>query len=349
MRKESVENHMGTSKNKPTKIIDSAQLENVPCPLACPENDEIVLRGRDELYSMPGEFTVVKCRSCELMRTNPRPTADSIGSYYPDNYGPYRETQVEPPNQSRAGRIRSFFRPLVRWIFDTKSEFLPGLQPGRLLEIGCASGSFLHRMAARGWQVEGIEFSEKAASAARGLGHQVHIGSVEDAPIPSSSFDLIVGWMVLEHLHKPVDSLKKLSEWANPNAWLVLSVPNANAWEFRVFKDKWYALHLPNHLYHFTPQTLEKILGAGGWELEKIHHQRSATNLIVSTAYLAESKGWRRLGNWLRDPLASGGKWFYILFPIAWFLGVCQQSGRMTVWARKRSAAVLPSPLVRPL
>lgn len=322
--------------------MTSVQLENVPCPLDCPENDEVVLTGHDELHAMPGEFTVVKCLTCGLMRTNPRPTPESIGRYYPDNYGPYSGTQVEPQHSNRTSGIKNFLRPLVRRVFDTKSEALPALRPGRLLEIGCASGSFLHKMAARGWQVEGIEFSEKAAKAARALGYPVHNGPLENAPAPIRSFDLIVGWMVLEHLHNPVGSLKKLHEWANPGAWLALSVPNAQALEFKFFRDKWYALHLPNHLYHFTLRNLVKVLDAGGWTLEKVHHQRSPNNLIASTAYLVESKGWHRLGSWLRNHLAGGGKWFYMLFPVGWMLSVFGQTGRVTIWARKR-AALLPS------
>ena len=80
-------------------------------------------------------------------------------------------------------------------------------------------------MAAQGWHVEGIEFSEKAAQAASRLGYKVHTGSLESAPAPAHPIDLIVGWMVLEHLHDPIGCLKKLNEWASQDAWLVLSVP----------------------------------------------------------------------------------------------------------------------------
>ena len=190
-------------------------------------------------------------------------------------------------------------------------------------------------MADAGWHVQGIEFSESAATAARELGYQVHTGSLENAPAPANRPDLIVGWMVLEHLHNPVSSLNKLYEWSNPGAWLALSVPNSNALEFRIFKDKWYALQLPTHLYHFTPETLAKILKSAGWSLEKVLHQRSVTNLTISTAYVVESKGWTRLGKWLRDFGGRGGMWFYILFPFAWILGVFGQTGRMTVWASR--------------
>ena len=321
-------------------MINLPLFEDVSCPLGCPESDEVVLTGQDRIHNLPGEFTIVKCHTCGLMRTNPRPTPDAIGFYYPDNYGPYLGTQVRQTKTTSG--IKKLIRPFAKWFFNNKSQELPAMAPTRMLEIGCASGAFLHQMADQGWQVEGIEFSEKAAQAASQLGYKVHAGPLEIAPAPEHLLDLVVGWMVLEHLHDPVGCLKKLHEWSSQDAWLVLSVPNANSFEFQIFKDKWYALHLPNHLYHFTPRSLAQVLKAGGWSLEKVHHQQSIINLIESTAYVVESKGWIRLSKWLHDFVMRGGKWLDLLFPIAWVLSVFGQTGRMTVWARKNEESALP-------
>jgi len=309
-------------------------VEDVTCPLGCGESDEIVLTGCDLLHDLPGEFIVVKCRACGLMRTNPRPTSNTIGFYYPDNYGPYLGTQVPQAKSKRTSGIKTLLKPLMNRVFSFNTQRLPSLAPGRLLELGCASGSYLHQMAGQGWQVRGIEFSEKAAQAAAQLGYHVHAGQLETAPNPDQLFDLIVGWMVLEHLHDPLGCLKKLRQWAKPGAWLVLSVPNAGSLEFRLFKEKWYALQLPTHLHHFTPATIEEILAVSGWKLEKIHHQRVLSNLVASTGYVLRDKGFARLGRTLIDFPERGGWMVYALYPLAWLLSVFGQTGRMTVWAR---------------
>lgn len=312
-------------------MINSIQLEDVSCPLGCPRSDKVVLTGRDLLQDLPGEFNVVKCCDCGLMRTNPRPTPEAIGFYYPDNYGPYLGTRVQA---SSASHIKKLLKPLVKRIFNFNTAILPPLTPGRLLEVGCASGAFLHEMAGQGWQVEGIEFSEKVAQAAAQLGYHVHAGPLETAPKPDEPFDLFVGWMVLEHLHDPIGGLQKLREWAKPGAWLVLSVPNSGSLEFLLFKDKWYALHLPNHLHHFTPETLGRVLQAGGWALEKVHHQRVLINLIASIGYVLRDKGYTRSGQKLISIPERSGVWSYALYPLAWLLGALGQTGCMTVWAK---------------
>lgn len=311
------------------------QLEDVQCPLGCPKNDEVVLHGHDLLHGLPGEFTVVKCRTCGLMRTNPRPTPGTMGFYYPDDYGPYVGTRVQQTSPKRPSRIKKLLKPAIKWFIEFNTNTIPQLPAGRLLEVGCASGAYLHYMSGQGWKVEGIEFSAKAAQSAAQLGYSVHAGSLESAPKPQQPFDLIVGWMVLEHLHDPIGGLRKLSEWAKPGAWLVLSVPNSASLEFRIFKDKLYALHLPNHLYHFTPETLGRVLAAGGWTLEKVHQQRILSNLIGSLGYVLRDKGFTGLGKKLIDFPERSGYWIYALYPLAWLFGAFGQTGRMTVWARK--------------
>lgn len=225
---------------------------------------------------------------------------------------------------------------LVQAVFDFYGEKFPRLPPGNLLEIGCASGSFLHRMAAKGWHVEGVEFSQQAAEAASQLGYKVYCGSLETAPITEAHYDLMVGWMVLEHLHDPVRCLQKLRRAARPGAWLALSVPNAGSIEFRLFKTRWYALQLPTHLYHYTPRTLANILDKSGWTIQKVYHQRSVGNFIASLGYVLRDRGLHKIGNRFVDFAERGGRGNYLLFPVAFLLSALGQTGRMTVWARAR-------------
>lgn len=311
------------------------QLENAACPLGCPPADETILVGRDRLHNLPGEFTVVKCRICGLMRTDPRPTAETIGYYYPDNYGPHIGTRV--PHRRVEYSLMPLWKRLLKRIFQFNTQCLTPLPPGRMLEIGCASGAFLHRMACQGWEVEGVEPSEDAANSARSLGYSVYTGRIENAPDPNHFYDLVVGWMVLEHIHDPLLVLKKLHSWVKPSGWLAISVPNVAALEFHLFKDAWYALHLPAHLYHYTPRTLEMILTHAGWRVERVFHQRVLTNLAASLGYFLQDKNPQsKLAGYLVDFPSHGVAVNVLLYPLAYILSLFGQTGRMTVWAKRR-------------
>jgi SAM-dependent methyltransferase len=193
-------------------------------------------------------------------------------------------------------------------------------------------------MACQGWKVEGIELSEAAAESARLFGNSVYTGSIESAPDPNHLYDLVVGWMVLEHVYDPLAALKKLHGWTKPGGWLAISMPNADTLEFHLFKDAWYALQLPTHLYHYTPRTLEMLLARAGWEMVTVFHQRILTNLVASLGHwLQDKKPMSRLPVYLINFPGSGVVGNLLLYPIAYVLSLFGQTGRMTVWAKKNN------------
>ena len=307
--------------------MESVRLEDGCCPLGCPRSDEVVVTGRDLLHDLPGEFTVVKCRKCGLMRTNPRPTRETIGAYYPSDYGPYQDT--DPPIVPQGVGLKRWLKHILG--FEIRA--IPPTPVGRLLEIGCANGAYMEQMCHAGWSVEGIEFSETATQQARARGFSVQAATVETAQAPAQPVDIVAAWMVLEHLHEPVSALRKVRNWVKPDGYLIASVPDAGALERRVFGNRWYALQLPNHLYHFTPRSLERVLNCAGWKLERVRWQRNCNNLLWSIEYLARDKAWGRTANivrWLRT--SNGAAKFRIL--LRWILGMTRQSGRMEIWAR---------------
>jgi 2-polyprenyl-3-methyl-5-hydroxy-6-metoxy-1,4-benzoquinol methylase len=309
-----------------------AALEDLPCPMGCSCGDDTILTDRDRTYNQPGQFTVVRCRQCRLMRTNPRPTAEGILHYYPNEYAAYRDvpSSAELPVPSAA----LWKRAIRRLLKVPDSRVLPPLPPGSLLEIGCASGQFLRMMAARGWQVQGWELSERAASLARSQGFDVHIGNLESAEEPAASYDLIVGWHVFEHLHQPAAVLRKLRQWSRPGGWLALSMPDASSWEFSFFRERWYGLQLPNHLFHYTPCTLNQLLARSGWRADRYFWHANAGNLLQSLRYCSADRGWNRIADLLSD-VAQGRRFHYPNRLLAKLLGWMRASGRMTVWAQR--------------
>ena len=260
-----------------------------------------------------------------------------MGFYYPNEYGPHQAFHAEAGGR---GDDRPQWRRAVSslaWrLADSRAESLPPIGPGRLLEVGCASGSFLDRMARLGWSVEGIEFSEKAAARARQLGHPIFCGRLEEAAAPTEPFDIAVGWMVLEHLHAPLASVVKLRSWVRPGGWLALSVPDTSSLGLSVFRSAWYPLDLPRHLYHFSRRSLRLLLERGGWTVRRFIAQRTTMDFVASAGYVLKDAGVTpRLADWLKNAPERGGRLPLLLFPLAYLLGLLRQSGRMTVWAQR--------------
>ena len=109
--------------------MSDVALEDLGCPLDCPRSDETILTGRDLINGLPGTFTIVRCRTCGLMRTNPRPTPDSMGFFFPDDYGPYLGTQVQTTAPRR--KLFASLRKAARKLPDRRSATGHALGQGR--------------------------------------------------------------------------------------------------------------------------------------------------------------------------------------------------------------------------
>jgi 2-polyprenyl-3-methyl-5-hydroxy-6-metoxy-1,4-benzoquinol methylase len=200
---------------------------------------------------------IVQCHKCGLVRTNPRDDDQTLEKIYAS----LEDFVYEQEEQNRRSTTKDHFALVQKYS-----------QGGaRLLDIGCSTGIFLQIAASRGWQISGLEPSSWAVERARERcpeGRIIH-GSLEKADLPQSSFDVITLWDVLEHVPSPKESLHKITEWLVPGGWLFLNVPNIDSFMARLTGHHWPLL-LREHLWYFSPATIEALLNLTGFELVKV-------------------------------------------------------------------------------
>lgn len=97
---------------------------------------------------------------------------------------------------------------------------------GRLFEVGCGAGTFL-RMAREHFEVAGMDQSSYAIRNSR-LPSDCHVtlGDIERAALEPENYDVVVAFNVLEHLHKPAATIRKIFRALRPGGFLFGSVPN---------------------------------------------------------------------------------------------------------------------------
>lgn len=272
-------------------------LDDVDCPSCGSREFSKEFVAPDWLYNTPGFWTVIRCGACGLRRTNPRPKKETLGAYYPDSYAPYcakttgRQVQGGIKARLREQTLRQhfgYFRdslPSSRvWRLLTLpfvGIFRVGLLPAlpedprhrRVLEIGCAHGERLDYLKHLGWDVHGVEFSDLAATKARARGIACETAFIEDCDFPEASYDAIIMSMVLEHLGNPAAALAQVSSWLRPGGVLLLSVPDFNGVESKIFGQYAYTLQVPTHLTHFDRRTIMAMLERAGFETIRIYSQ----------------------------------------------------------------------------
>ncbi|MBI5233912.1 MAG: class I SAM-dependent methyltransferase [Deltaproteobacteria bacterium] len=151
--------------------------------------------------------------------------------------------------------------------------------PGRLLDVGCATGSFISIAKEKGWTVSGAEISDYAASVARQrTGIEVHDGLLKDSPWPGVFFDAVTMWDVVEHLNDPLGELRNIRRLLKDNGFLLLNTPNEASLMRRIaralyslsrgiIKSPIERLYHNFHLYYFDDKTAAMLLEKAGFSI----------------------------------------------------------------------------------
>ena len=233
----------------------ACEFETVYCELCHSSTYEELCTTRDYRHQIPGTFHIVRCADCGLTFLNPRPTQESIGSFYPDDYSPYAETELTPE------RCRYFCESIE--MIQAEVGSIEGKQ---ILDVGCATGAFLHLLRNAGATVRGLDPSPKAARAAHEMyGLEVEVSSCESAHLPPNEYDVVTMWHVMEHCHSPLASLSNIRQTLRPQGLLLIEVPNMDPLLFRLFGSRFARLETPLHLYHFVAATLRRCLAKTGF------------------------------------------------------------------------------------
>ena len=198
--------------------------------------------------------------------------------------------------------------------------------------VGCNEGRGLFFYKENGFDVEGLELNEKAATSAQASGFLVHTQPL-DAHRPEKPYDVVVLSNVLEHSPEPKRMLKHVHRVLKPGGQVWISCPNSQSWLRWVFGKSWINWHVPFHLFHFSAKSLERLLRDCGFEVQRIKTKTPShwmAQSIVAWLFAERGKPTRRL----RSPLLVGGLMMvcrFSLFPLIWLGNVTGRGDCMVV------------------
>jgi SAM-dependent methyltransferase len=229
------------------------------CPICAGLN--IVPEGEVQDYHLSQEtFQLTSCRACGFVFTNPRPKQEHIGAYYAsENYISHSNSAV-----SLSDRLYQLAR---NWALRKKHRLVRSYKPnGRLLDVGCGTGSFLGYMTERGYQTVGVEPSDRA----RAVANQTH----PNTAVPTMAalgrgqpFDVVSLWHVLEHLPDLQAAFRDFNSLLRPAGHLFIAVPDRTSWDCSHYGQFWAAWDVPRHLSHFRPRDIEALMAQHGFKL----------------------------------------------------------------------------------
>lgn len=232
------------------------------CPLCNSVSISNFLICKDHLVS--GEsFAVNYCKNCTLQFTNPRPDNTILNNYY--------QSKNYISHTNKGNNLVNFIYKLARkFTLKRKLKLVNHYAiHGRILDVGCGTGDFLHTCKNNRWIITGVEPDLKA----RQMAEDVTRNSIYDALDKVTSkdkFDAITLWHVLEHLpdlHSTMISLKSLLK---SKGKLFIALPNVESYDARKYKESWAAYDVPRHFYHFNRKSFDFLVKEHDLQIEDI-------------------------------------------------------------------------------
>ena len=227
-------------------------LEN--CPICSLDTFEHVYDLED--YRISKEpFSLQKCTNCSFIFTLGIPASSNISKYYES------EDYLEHSNKKSDlfSRFYGWARDIMlKYKFRVLKDFS---SEGNILDIGAGSGQFLNFMSKKGFDVTGIEMSEKARQYARqNFGLKLYPQEYLYSKEIEKEYDIVSLWHVLEHLYDLEKVIVRFNELLKPDGCLILALPNHNSFDAKHYRNYWAAWDVPRHLWHFSPNSLKELL-----------------------------------------------------------------------------------------
>jgi SAM-dependent methyltransferase len=199
-----------------------------------------------------------------------------------------------------------------------------------MFDLGYGSGSWLLMMSELGYRnLHGYDIDANTENASRLLGKGIKVsnGMFLENSYPEESFDCVRLDHVFEHLHEPIQVLKKCWGMLKPGGYLLMSLPCKNSWSMKLSLVHSPALQLPKHLFHHTQSSVRLLLENSGFEVLKIQAYSVASQLGGTINEALGARNTPPIPPALFEMLAPAYKLFG---------GLTKKGDFMSVWARKR-------------
>jgi ubiquinone/menaquinone biosynthesis C-methylase UbiE len=249
-------------------------LSSTPCALCGASHYRL-------LHDM-GWRRVLRCAECGLVRADPLPSLDE--KVATETLGYTDETAYPEVRDFFANCHRDFVEdPVIRGMRRNLVELERVVGgPGRLLDVGAGTGIFMHLARERGWEPTGVDICPLTADKAeREFGVRIAVGPFEQHQFDGRRFDAVTMLDVLEHVHDPLASLRRVHDLLRPGGAVCIAVPNQRSLLTAVVDTYARAggpaadrlllrLYVAPHLHYFTPKTLRRLVSAAGFRLHTL-------------------------------------------------------------------------------
>jgi SAM-dependent methyltransferase len=228
----------------------ASQPDNVEVLCPCGVGDDVIVTLTDR-NGLP--CRLVLCRSCGLIRMNPRPSDAHLSWFYSECYRDLYDSRASSPDvwfEKKLWKGGLVERALKAGQVD--------IGKGTVLDVGCGGGWTLMPFFQEGCACVGYDYDKRLLEMGRSRGLTLRFGGPETAENDGVRANLVICGHVLEHVIDPTAYLARLKTLLLPSGCLYLEVPHTRRIGDRHKGDSlryWQRAHLwdfqRDHLFVF--------------------------------------------------------------------------------------------------
>jgi len=207
------------------------------------------------------QFVVCECNGCNTQRILPK-------ALYEQSSAQVLYNEYDMPDYADAHQER-FIESMLKRFQETQIRLSPG---EKILDVGCGSGVLLESICGQfGCAGTGIDVDQRRIAKARARSKHANFKcELFDGAKIEEKCNAIFSIAVIEHVVDPPSLLKQFHSALTDDGSLFLLTPNARSLNYWLLRSWWRELlSLGEHIYLFTPESLELCANQAGFQLVK--------------------------------------------------------------------------------
>lgn len=228
--------------------------ERVPCLCGSTKSYCVGLACR---YGLSTESHL--CLQCGMLRTDPRPTEESLNKFYRELYGTIYEFAADQEvfdSEIRKEQRYNEQKKRGEWLYQEIKDQLPLDRTPKVFDIGCNSGAALLAFKEAGCECFGCDLGASGFERGRKEGLTLVEGD-ETVMKQFGTADFVFLSHVMEHLPHPDVTFKNIRGLLGDGGHLYIEVPGML--RFHTRKNGMMQFLQNAHLYHFSLGTLTDL------------------------------------------------------------------------------------------
>ena len=247
-------------------------MRKTECALCCTQSDHTILyaenlptagissveydsrRMRDYMH-----FQIVKCKTCNLVRSDPIIDPELIDNLYKQSDCSYTTEKENEPLARTYGR---YLENIVNSYDVNRSSYL---------DIGCSNGFMIEKAIEMGFSnARGIEPSLAAIEhASDKIKARIIPGMFDSSKFENEAFDLISFFQTFDHIIEPNGFLQDVRKKLNEKGFVIAINHNIGSISYKFLREKSPIIDI-EHTYLYDLTTMRKIFEKNQFKVHKV-------------------------------------------------------------------------------